>query len=130
MVRTAALDCLEGMRIKTNIRTGDGGQTACNVWTADRRLFVHVRLFGHSWCWSVQVKELMANQWIVSIPLEAVKKSDPTTEIFIEAGNVLDGIQVPQTELTSNDPPIEFTCNGEQYKCERLDLETCARPRS
>jgi hypothetical protein len=77
-----------------------------------------------------EAKEPMANQWIVLIPLEAVKKSDPTTEIFIEAGNVLDGIQVPETELTSNDPPIEFTCNGEPYNCERLDLETCARPRS
>jgi hypothetical protein len=105
-------------------------QTAFNVRTADCRLFIHARSFGRSCCWSVQIKEPMVNQWIVSIPLEAVKKSDPTTEIFIEAGNVLDGIQVPETELTSNDPPIEFTCNGEQYHCERMDLETCARPRS
>jgi Replication initiator protein A len=48
-----ALDRLEGTRIKTDIRTRDEEQTAFNVWTADCRLFVHARSFGHSWCWSV-----------------------------------------------------------------------------
>jgi hypothetical protein len=70
------------------------------------------------------------NQWTVVVPLEAIKKSEPTMNIFIEAGNVLDGISVPETAPSSNDPRIEFTCKGERYDCERLDLEVCARPRS
>jgi hypothetical protein len=70
------------------------------------------------------------NQWMVVIPLEAIKKSEPEVNIFIEPGNALNGISVPETEPTDHDPRIEFTCNGEQYDCERWDLENCARPRS
>ena len=80
---------------------------------------------------SVEVKEHIVNQWMVVIPMEAVKKSEPEINIFIEAGNVLDlSSKVPETAPTSNDPRIGFTCNGEQYDCERWDLENCARPRS
>jgi hypothetical protein len=70
------------------------------------------------------------NQWIVVVPLEAIKKSDPATNLFIEPGNVLDGIEMPETALASTDPRIAFTCAGEQYDCERLDLEVCARPQA
>ncbi len=69
-------------------------------------------------------------QWTVVVPLEAIKKSDPTINIFIEPGNVLDGVSIPEKAVTSNDPRIEFVCAGEQYDCERLDLEACARPRA
>jgi hypothetical protein len=69
-------------------------------------------------------------QWIVVIPLDAAKRSDPEVNLFIEPGNVLDGIQFPDAPVTSADLPIPFTYNGEEYSCERLDLETCARPKA
>jgi hypothetical protein len=75
-----------------------------------------------------RVKERTMSQWTVLVPLEAIKKSDPTMNIFIEPGNVLEGIEVPEKPLTSNDPRIAFTCAGEEYTSERLDLEVCARP--
>ena len=69
-------------------------------------------------------------QWIVLVPLEASKRSEPQIEVFIEPGNVLDGIQVPAAPLKANDAPISVSWTGEEYNCERLDLETCARPKA
>jgi hypothetical protein len=53
-------------------------------------------------------------QWIVLVPLEAARRSEPEINIFIEPGNVLDGIQIPESPLKTTDPPISFTWNGEE----------------
>jgi hypothetical protein len=68
------------------------------------------------------------NQWTVVVPLEVIKLSEPDSSMFIEAGNVLDGIQLPASEKAAEDHRVRFTCNGEAYECGRWDLEICARP--
>jgi hypothetical protein len=68
------------------------------------------------------------SQWTVVVPLEAIKLSEPDSNIFIEAGNVLDGIELPASEQAAEDHRVRLTCNGETYECGRWDLEVCARP--
>jgi len=70
------------------------------------------------------------NQWTVVVPLEVVKLSEPDINVFIEAGNVLDGIVLPGSESAQEDHRVRFTCGGEAYECGRWDLELCARPSS
>jgi hypothetical protein len=68
------------------------------------------------------------SQWTVVVPLQVINKSEPRVTIFLEAGSVLDGIEVPAMERTASDPRIGFTYDGEAFTCERWDLEVCARP--
>jgi len=68
------------------------------------------------------------NQWTVVVPLEVVKLSEPDVNVFIEAGNVLDGIVLPNSESAQEDHRVRFTWKEEAYECGRWDLELCARP--
>ena len=68
------------------------------------------------------------NRWTVAVPLQAWKRSEPKVKVFIEAGNVLNGIVLPESETAAQDHRVRFTFQGEQYECGRWDLEICARP--
>lgn len=68
------------------------------------------------------------SQWTVAIPLQAWKPSEPDVKVFIEAGNVLNGIFLPASETAAQDRRVRFTYRGEAYECGRWDLEVCARP--
>jgi len=67
------------------------------------------------------------SQWTVAVPLEVVKLSEPDVKVFIEAGNVLNGIVLPAAETAAQDHRVQFTYRGEAYECGRWDLEVCAR---
>jgi hypothetical protein len=43
------------------------------------------------------------NQWTVVVPLEVIKLSEPDSNIFIETGNVLNGIELPASEQAAED---------------------------
>jgi hypothetical protein len=68
------------------------------------------------------------NQWTVAVPLQAWKLSEPAVKVFIEAGNVLNGIVLPAAETAAQDHRVRFAYRGEAYECGRWDLEICARP--
>jgi len=68
------------------------------------------------------------SQWTVAIPLEAIKLSEPDSNLFIEAGNVLNGIEIPASDQPAEDHRVRFTCKGVAYECGRWDLDLCARP--
>ena len=70
------------------------------------------------------------SQWTVAIPLEAIKLSEPDSNVFIEPGNVLNGIEIPASDQPAEDHRVRFTCKGEAYECGRWDLDLCARPAS
>jgi len=67
-------------------------------------------------------------QWTVAVPLQAWKPSAPDVKVFIEAGNVLNGIVLPAGETAAQNRVVRFTYRGEAYECGRWDLEVCARP--
>jgi hypothetical protein len=67
-------------------------------------------------------------RWTVAVPLQAWKLSEPDVKVFIEAGNVLNGIVLPAGETAAQDRRVRFTYRGDAYECGRWDLEVCARP--